>query len=112
MNPKKLRLTSENPPAPTHLSEESRRLWDEIVSEFEIRDAPGLAILQSGLVSRDRADQAKQVLDDEGLTVVGPNGAIKAHPAVPVERDSRAAWLQALKLLNCQPEPAANTRRR
>jgi hypothetical protein len=112
MNPKKLRLTPENPPAPGHLSEESRRLWDEIVSEFEIRDAPGLAILASGLESRDRADEARRLLDVEGLTVAGSRGGTRAHPAVTIERDSRAAWLQALKLLNCQPEPVINTRRR
>jgi len=32
--------------------------------------------------------------------VIDRFGAIKPHPLLPAERDSRAQWLQALKILN------------
>ena len=62
---------------PAHLSESSRQLWSEIVEAYTVRDAPGLAILTSGLEARDRAAEARKVLDDEGLTVTGDRGSVK-----------------------------------
>jgi P27 family predicted phage terminase small subunit len=98
--------------APAHLSESSQQLWHEIVREYGVNDPPGLAILAAGLEARDRAAEARKVLDGEGLTVTGDRGGTKAHPANQIERDNRAAFLQAMKLLNFQPEPAASRKRR
>jgi len=34
------------------------------------------------------------------MTVTDKFGQVKVHPLCSVERDARAAWLQAIKLLN------------
>jgi len=108
----KLKLTAGTAPPPAHLSESSKRLWAEVVAEFDVRDAPGLAVLQAGLEARGRAEEARKLLDKEGLTTSGDRGGIKAHPAVTIERDNRAAFVQAMKVLNFSPEPAPISRRR
>ena len=90
---------------PRGLSAEARKLWSEIVREYSITDPAGLSILRAGLESFDRAATAKRLLDVEGAVVVDRWNQRKVHPAAAVERDSRAAWLSALKQLNLDIEP-------
>ena len=88
-----------------HLSEESKRIWKEITGEYEIIDAAGLRILRVSLEAFDRAQRARVIIDADGLTVTDKAGQIKSHPLLPVERDSRAAFLAGLKALNLDLEP-------
>jgi len=92
--------------APAHLSREARALWKKLVTEYVITDEGGLAILKSGLESYDRATSARKQIDREGLTFRDRFGASKPHPLIACERDARAQWLSALKLLNLDCEPA------
>jgi len=90
---------------PKHLSPESRKFWKALVNQSEIGDAAGLKILRVALESFDRAQAARQAIDQDGLTMLDKNGQKKAHPLLPVERDSRAAFLAGLKALNLDLEP-------
>jgi hypothetical protein len=79
-----------------------------IVSDFAMADdVAGLAILTSALEALDRANQARDILTREGLTVQGDRGGLRTHPCVQTERDNRAAFFQGMKLLrlDCQTEP-------
>ena len=87
------------PQAPTHLSEAAAGWWLRLVRSWELDDA-GLLILQAALESFDRAEQARSVVEAEGLLIAG-----KPHSAVRIERDSRAAMLVALKSLHLDLEP-------
>lgn len=91
--------------APGHLSKESKRLWKKLISEYDIQDAGGLAILKAGLEALDRATAAREAIDKDGLTIVDRWGVPKPHPLLPAERDARAAWMHALKNLNLDLEP-------
>ena len=95
----------ENKKAPDYLTPESKTLWDSILSEFEIDDCAGLKILSTGLESYDRAQKAREQIDEEGMTLVDRFGISKPHPLLASERDSRAAFLSALKQLNLDLEP-------
>jgi P27 family predicted phage terminase small subunit len=90
---------------PKTLSPEAKRLWRGLTKEYAIDDMAGLAILTAGLESYDRAQTAKALLDIEGPTVTDRWKQRKAHPAASIERDSRAAFLSALKQLNLDLEP-------
>lgn len=46
----------------------------------------------------DRCQQARAMLDADGLTVETANG-LKTHPAVAIERDSRLAYARILREL-------------
>lgn len=90
---------------PKHLSGEAKKLWRDLVSEYSIDDAGGLAILKTGLEAYDRATAARLEIDREGMSIVDRFGAKKPHPLIPAERDARGQWLAALKQLNLDIEP-------
>ncbi len=80
-------------------------MWSEILKEYSIDDAAGLRILRVALEAFDRAQAARAAIDKEGMTVMDKFGQIKPHPLLPIERDSRAAFLAGLKALNLDLEP-------
>ena len=87
-----------DPKLPRHLSGESRDFYRRIIAGWELGD-DGLAILLVAAESLDRLRQAQALLRRDGITIRGTRG-LKPHPAVGVERESRAAFLQALRQLN------------
>jgi P27 family predicted phage terminase small subunit len=91
--------------APNHLSKEAKKIWREIVAEYAIDDIAGLKILRVGLEAFDRAQAARVTIDREGMTVLDKFNQTKSHPLLPIERDSRAAFLSGLKALNLDIEP-------
>mgnify|MGYP001348768264 CR=1 FL=1 len=94
--------------APKHLSAEARKIWKEILAEYSIDDAAGLRILRVALESFDRGQAARQAIDRDGLTVIDKAGQVNSHPLLPIERDSRAAFLSGLKALNLDVFPPKN----
>jgi P27 family predicted phage terminase small subunit len=94
-----------NSKPPSHLSKEAKKIWAELLSEYDITDAAGLRILRVALESFDRAQAARQTIDKDGMTTTDKFGQIKPHPLLPIERDSRAAFLAGLKALNLDLEP-------
>lgn len=102
------------PKSPPGLSREAATLWRSIQREYNIIDAGGLAILARACEALDSMRAAQKVVQRLGPIVVGPSklvdgkcepGVVKANPAAAVERDSRAAFLAALKQLNLDLEP-------
>lgn len=91
--------------APRHLSSGAKRLWTELVREYGIADAAGLAILTSGLEAFDRAKGAREQIKREGTTSRDRFGQLKPHPLLPVERDARSQFLLAMKQLQFDVEP-------
>ena len=93
------------PKAPKALSAEARRRWRELVAEYDIRDSAGLQILQTAMEAFDRMRAAQAQIAKDGQMHADRFGQVKAHPLLPIERDSRAAMLMALKALNFDIEP-------
>jgi P27 family predicted phage terminase small subunit len=100
--------TSQNngfPKPPKALSSAAKRLWRGLVEEYDLADVAALAILTAALEAFDRAAAAKALPDADGPVVEDRWGQKKAHPAASIERDSRAAFLAAVKQLNLDIEP-------
>lgn len=51
----------------------------------------------------DRAEDAREVLKREGLTVLNSRGQVVAHPCVSIERDSRTLFARLARDLNLEP---------
>lgn len=85
--------TADKRRAPRHLSAASKALWRQLVADyaFETHHFP---VLQLALEALDRAEEARQAIAADGITVAGRYGP-RLHPAIGVERDSaiRAARL-------------------
>lgn len=89
---------------PPQLSDAAADLWGKIIAEWEL-DGAGRLILASGLEAYDRMRAAQKLIEEHGLVAPDRFGQLKANPAVLIERDSRAAMLQALKALHLDLEP-------
>jgi P27 family predicted phage terminase small subunit len=99
------RTAGARPTPPGHLSKTSKALWNEVVAAFVLEPA-ALAILTAGLEARDRCDQAKAVVQEKGVVIVDRWGQLRTNPATTVERDSRAAFLHAMKQIGLDlPRP-------
>jgi P27 family predicted phage terminase small subunit len=85
---------------PSHLSKEGKKIYRELLEEFAIEDCAGLKILRVSCEAFDRAQAAREQIEKEGMTVTDKFGQEKVHPLLPVERDSRSAFLAGLKALN------------
>ncbi len=90
---------------PAHLSDESKKFWTQIVDDYGISDAAGLKILRVACEAFDRAQLARVEIDKTGLLVLDKFMQAKSNPLLPVERDSRAAFLAGLKALNLDVAP-------
>jgi P27 family predicted phage terminase small subunit len=91
--------------APAHLSKEAKIMWNDLIDEYGIDDCAGLRILRVTLEAFDRAQESREAIDKDGMTFIDKAGQIKPHPLLPIERDSRAAFLAGLKALHLDLEP-------
>lgn len=91
--------------APSHLSDDAKRIWRDLQKEYAIVDAAGLLILQTACEAHDRMKAAAADIANDGQMVADRFGQMKPHSLLPVERDARAAMLAALKQLNLDLEP-------
>jgi len=98
-------------PAPPHLSEEAKSIWDGIIDEYEIRDVAGLRILRVACEAFMRAQACREAIDHEGMTRPDRFGIMKPHALLAAERDARSQFLMALKHLNLDLEPLKNVGR-
>ena len=96
-------MTTHRPPA--HLGRPGRRLWKSVTGEFAL--APHqLELLRLAAEATDRADEARQLLDEQGLTFHDRAGLPRSRPEVAVERDSRLAVARLLRELALEPGDA------
>jgi phage terminase small subunit len=86
------------PPPPEHLSASSKAFWQDLVREHNF-DELQLGLLKILCTALDRAQQAAEVLREQGLTYVGRRGGTHIRPEYAVERASRSFALTALSQL-------------
>jgi|SRR5262249_5611179 len=111
----------ELPAPPDHLSPQMKRWWTEVMEGYAL-ESHHLRQLECACDAFDRMTAARELLLKEGLTVRTAHGS-KAHPAAAIERDSRAAFMVALRELDLdcpqapefpyhRPPPIKSNRRR
>lgn len=98
----------EKTPPPEHLTHASRAWWSEVMGEYAL-ESHHLRLLTLAAEAYDRAAQARELIDKEGLVVRTRDGGRKAHPAVAIERDARLAFARLVRELDLDAEPAPPT---
>ncbi len=93
------------PEAPPGLSQRSLDLWAHFAPPGE-KEAGRRALLAEALRALDRADQARAMVDTDGLVSGGGGKIARAHPALRIERESRAAFAKLLQQLGLDQDPA------
>jgi len=89
---------------PAHLDPETACWWRAVLGDYEL-EAHHLRLLRLACEAWDRCQQAREILDRDGLTVPTGDGGLKAHPAIGIERDARTAFARLLRELDLDAEP-------
>jgi hypothetical protein len=80
-------------------------LEDYALEEHHVR------LLTLASESWDRAEQAREVLDRDGLTYVDRFGAPRSRPEIAIERDSRVAFARLIRELDLDTNSPAESSR-
>lgn len=90
---------------PAHLSDESKALWLQIVSDYALDDAAGLTLLREGLDALDGVRACQRQIADDGLMVTGSRRQKRPHPLLKAEADYRRQMLACFRALNLDLAP-------
>jgi len=85
------------------LKPESRKIWLRLNREFEF-PYETLVLLKTALEAYDRMNAAREQIDQEGTVIMTPTGFKKPHPALKIEKEARAGFLQSWRALNLDIE--------
>src|SRR5262249_42362825 len=99
---------TDTPPAPAHLSAETKTWWDMVLSEHEL-ETHQLRTLQVAYEAWDLKERARRAVAEPGLSYVANKNMVRARREVTIERDSRIAYLRAVRELHLTIEPPANS---
>ena len=87
-----------------HLTEEAKELYDQTKKDYELENHH-LKILKAACESMDRMNQAREILNEKGLTMQDRFGQEKSRPEVAIERDSRGQFAKLIRELGLDLEP-------
>jgi P27 family predicted phage terminase small subunit len=96
--------------APRHLKAATRRWFESVVDSWEL-EPHHVRLLQLAGEAWDRCQQAREVIERDGLTVSTREGGSKLHPAVRVEDSARIAFARLLRELDLDIAAPADARR-
>jgi hypothetical protein len=96
-----VKLPSNEPPA--NLGPAGAGLWRSIMSEYDVSDAGGQALLEQAAAAYDRAERLRIEIDRDGEIVRGRNG-IREHPGLKGELAARAFMCRTLQRLGINLE--------
>jgi phage terminase small subunit len=97
------------PEPPKHLSQRSREVWRSVVKEWAL-GTHELRLLELACTSLDRAEEARQALAANGLTVLDRFGQEKPRPEVGIERDAKVTAARLFRELRLGDEEAEEAR--
>ena len=99
-------MKAKTPKAPQHLTEATRVWWRAVVREYTL-EPHHMRLLQAAGECWDRLQQARALLDRDGIVIEGREGGMRPHPAAAIERDSRIAFARLIRELDLDVDPPA-----
>ncbi len=101
-------MTARLPRPPSYLSATARAWWSGVVRDYEL-DESSLKLLTEA-TSWDRIQQARVLLETEGLVFRDRFGTPRRHPAVGIESENRIAFARLLRELDLEGTPLPDPR--
>ena len=83
---------------PLHLKTTTKKWWKRVAEAYELEEHHRHLLTLAG-EALDRCNEARSILDREGLTFDDRFGQPKSRPEVVIERDSRLAFARLLREL-------------
>jgi P27 family predicted phage terminase small subunit len=90
------------PKPPKHLGTPERELWRGILQDFKLDNAAAIAMLCTALEAHQRAREARETIDREGMSFKTSHGQTRVHPLLTVERDARSAFITSMRALGLE----------
>ncbi len=90
--------------APRHLSALSKRFYRRLVAEYSIDDISGLRVLRQACECLDLIEETRREISKQGLVIRDRFNQPRANPLLSTQRDARAGFLAALKMLGLAAE--------
>ncbi len=87
-----------SPKPPSHLRQPTAKWWRSVVDEFDL-DPHHVRLLTLAAEAWDRGQQAREVIDNDGMTFTDRFGSPKPRPEVAIERDARISFARLLREL-------------
>jgi P27 family predicted phage terminase small subunit len=88
----------------------STAAWFRAVCRDYVLEEHHVRLLTMACRAWDRAEQARELLDTEGLTTRDRYGGARAHPAVMIERDCRTQFARLVRELDLDTEAPRSER--
>jgi hypothetical protein len=101
-------LPSTIPKPPANVGPAGATLWRSIMSEYDIPDAGGQALLEQVALAYDRAERLRVEIDRDGEIVRGRTG-MREHPGLKIELASRSFVCRTLQRLGINLEAVRPT---
>src|SRR5262249_61257029 len=101
--------------APSHLLSATQEWWLSVHRDFDLSQHHEM-LLTLACEAWDRCCQARSVLDADGIVIGGREAAVRPHPCIAIERDSRLAFARLVAQLSLDdemtPDPALRAAQR
>ena len=94
--------------APEHFTEEGKRLFEELQTNYNLYDSTALLVLESLVENWETIQLLRQDLAQNGYVTVSPSGMRRKNPAATCLKETLVSFYQAIKLLKMyikEPEP-------
>lgn len=104
-------MTKRHKEAPKHLREATQAWFLGVLDEYEL-ESHHLKLLLLAAEAWDRCEEAREAIQEHGITYIDRFGSPKARPEISIERDSRIAFARLLRDLALDvDEPASSESR-
>src|SRR5262249_22304832 len=88
---------------PSNLGPAGLRLWQSVLTDYDIADAGGLALLEQICFAYERAERLRAEIDRDGEIISGRNG-MREHPGLRGELANRSFVARSLQRLGVNLE--------
>jgi phage terminase small subunit len=102
-------MTAKKPTPPEHLKPSTRDWFASVSRDYDLEPHHYRLLTLAG-ESWDRAVQARERLETDGIVFADDRGNIRAHPCIAIERDSRIAFARLIRELDLDVESPTSTR--
>ena len=103
-------MTKKRKPTPAHLNPSTAAWWASVVEDYQL-EPHHERLLTLAATAWDRAEQARAMLDEHGLTFNDRFEAPHARPEIAIERDSRTGFARLIRELDLDCDTPAELRR-
>ncbi|MEQ1955316.1 P27 family phage terminase small subunit [Mesorhizobium yinganensis] len=103
-------MKKRGPNPPSHLSDAAKKWWRTVTEEYQLEPHHEL-LLKLAAEALDRAEQARAIIEQDGVTVLDDRKNVRAHPAVAIEKDARTGFARLLRELDLDFEGGRSDRR-